>query len=173
MPVLIFVSYVLIELAAFIWAVNTIGVLWTIALLLAGTLVGVVLVRSQWRSVRAGFQRVSRGQGSAGGAVADGALVALGAVLLFVPGLVTSVLGLLLLLPPTRMVLRPLVVVAAARRFGPLTVATVGYRSTGGGEVIDGEVIDGDVVDGYSTDPRDRRRIDPQPPGTGWAPGSG
>ncbi|MCX5045797.1 FxsA family protein [Aldersonia sp. NBC_00410] len=156
MPALFFVAYVLVELAAFVWAVNTIGVVWTILLLLAGTLVGIVLVRSQWRTVRDGFQRVSRGERSAGGAVADGALVGLGAVLMFVPGLVTSVLGLLLLLPPTRMLLRPLVVVAATKRFGPLTVVASGYRRGGGAEVIDGE-----VVDGTYTDPVTQRRLDP------------
>jgi UPF0716 protein FxsA len=166
MPVLLFVCYVLVELAAFVWAVNTIGVLWTIALLLAGTFVGLVLVRSQWRSVRAGFARVSRGEGSAGGAVADGALVGLGAGLMFIPGLVTSVIGLLLLLPPTRLLLRPLVVVAATRRFGPLTVATARYSSNNGAEVIDGEVVDGGLVD-----PMDQRRLNPPPAGTGWGTG--
>jgi hypothetical protein len=70
------------------------------------------------------------------------------------------------------MVLRPLVVVAAARRFGPLTVTTARYRSNGVGEVIDGEVVDGEVVDGGYTEPDDRR-IDPPTPGTGWATGPG
>ncbi|WP_068279729.1 FxsA family protein [Aldersonia kunmingensis] len=171
MPVLLFVCYVLVELAAFVWAVNTIGALWTIVLLFAGTFVGLVLVRSQWRSVRAGFQRVAQGEESPGGAVANGALVGLGAGLMFVPGLVTSVLGLLLLLPPTRMLLRPLVVLAATRRFGPLTVATARYSSTNGSEVIDGEVIDGEVIDGGLVDPLDQRRLDPPPAGTGWGTG--
>ena len=42
------------------------------------------------------------------GAVTDSALVALGTVLVVIPGLVTTAAGLLLLLPPTRAVARPL-----------------------------------------------------------------
>ena len=42
------------------------------------------------------------------GAVTDSALVALGTVLVFIPGLVTTAAGLLLLLPPTRAAARPL-----------------------------------------------------------------
>jgi UPF0716 protein FxsA len=85
--------------------------------------------------------------------VSDGALVALGTVLTVVPGLVTSALGLLLLLPPTRAAARPVVTALAARSLVrmPLIVTSVGgagaqgprdgYRPTHG-DYIDGEVID-------------------------------
>ena len=82
------------------------------------------------------------------GAVTDSALVALGTVLVVIPGLASSILGLLLLLPPTRAAARPLVTAMAVRGIGrrvPLiTVATPGasgYRA-GRGDYIDGEVID-------------------------------
>ena len=98
MPVLLFLAYLVAEIAALALAFSTIGVLWTSALLIAGSVVGVVLVRSQGRKVFAGLRRASQSGGSPTGAVADGVLVALGAVLMFVPGLVTSALGLVLLL---------------------------------------------------------------------------
>ncbi|WP_040772037.1 FxsA family protein [Rhodococcus rhodnii] len=143
MPAL-FVLYVVTELAALLVTANFIGAGWTVLLLLAGTLVGLALLRSQWRRVMEGFRSASQGRGSPGSAVADGALVAAGSVLMVVPGLVTSVLGLLCLLPFTRMLMRPLAVAVAGRR-GAAVMAGAGVygrmRRPGGGDVIDGEVV--------------------------------
>jgi UPF0716 protein FxsA len=84
-------------------------------------------------------------------AATDGVLIALGTVLAVVPGLVTSVLGLLLLLPPTRTLARPAVAALAARGLGriPLLVTTNGAFQPARGDYIDGEVIDvtDDVID--------------------------
>ena len=85
----------------------------------------------------------------------DGALVALGTVLVVVPGLVTTAAGLLLLLPPARAVARPVLTAMAVRGIGrraPLiTVTTVGadrYASAPARpDYIDGEVIDVADVD--------------------------
>ncbi|KJF22866.1 hypothetical protein CJ178_05600 [Rhodococcus sp. ACPA4] len=144
-----FLLYVIVEIAALVIVGNAIGIAWTILLFLAGSLVGMVLMRSQWRKVMDGFRKATRGEGSPSLAVADGALVATGSALMFVPGLVTSVLGLLLLIPPTRWALRPLAVLLAGRRAaafaagGDAFAGTVGYaaRMRGNGEVIDGEII--------------------------------
>jgi UPF0716 protein FxsA len=146
MPALLFVLYVVAEIGAFVLAVNTFGALRTVLLLIAGSAVGLLLVRSQWRHVMDGLRKAANGERSPGGAVADGALVALGAFLMFVPGLVTSVLGLLLLLPPTRFLVRPVVVFLAARRFGPLTI----NRPAGAGTIIDGD-IEGEWYDPQPT----------------------
>ncbi|RVW04203.1 FxsA family protein [Rhodococcus xishaensis] len=145
MVALLFVSYVVVEVAALIWVGSTIGVLWTVLLLIAGSTVGMVLVRSQWRAVMDGFRRATRGEVSPTGAVADGAMVVAGSVLMFVPGLVTSALGLLMLLPPTRWALRPLAVLLAGRRAAvTLAGAEFASRTAGArrGPVIDGEVVD-------------------------------
>ncbi|KZF04988.1 FxsA family protein, partial [Rhodococcus sp. EPR-147] len=95
------------------------------------------------RRVLDGLQRASRGERSAGGAVADGALFAAGSVAMFVPGLVTTVIGLLLLIPPTRWLLRPAVMWAAARWLPQVATATRRMRPT----VIDGEILDDRVDD--------------------------
>ena len=155
MPVLLFLAYLVAEIAALALAFSTIGVLWTSALLIAGSVVGVVLVRSQGRKVFAGLRRASQSGGSPTGAVADGVLVALGAVLMFVPGLVTSALGLVLLLPPTRMLIRPVVVALGARRFGVLiAAASAGGRVFGANADNRATVIDGEVIDESADDPR-------------------
>jgi UPF0716 protein FxsA len=93
----------------------------------------------------------------------DGALVALGSVLVVVPGLVSTTAGLLLLLPPTRAVARPVLTAMAVRGIGrraPLiTVTTVGadrYASAARPrpDYIDGEVLDvTDVTDVTEVDP--------------------
>ncbi|MGW4249687.1 FxsA family protein, partial [Nocardia sp. NPDC004722] len=99
-------------------------------------------------------------------AVADGALVATGAVLMFVPGLLTTALGLLALLPFTRFLFRPVVAAFAARRLSRVATAVgpYGYRNV----VIDpdGEVIDATVVTEYYDDGKGPgpgyRAIDPR-----------
>ncbi|MEU2255116.1 FxsA family protein [Nocardia xishanensis] len=149
MPALLFVLYVVVEIAALFAVGQLIGAMPTILLLIAGSAAGMLLIGSQGRRVFDQFRRAGRGEITPGTAVADGALVATGGVLMFVPGLVTSVFGLLLLLPPTRMLVRPIVTALAARRFGRLLSRTP-YR----GVVIDGdEVIDGVVVQQYSSTP--------------------
>lgn len=136
----LFVLYVVVEVAALVAVGSALGVLWTVVLLIGGSLIGSLLVRSQGRRVLDGLQRASRGERSAGGAVADGALFAAGSVAMFVPGLVTTVIGLLLLIPPTRWLLRPAVMWAAARWLPQVATATRRMRPT----VIDGEILDDD-----------------------------
>ncbi|NLU84926.1 FxsA family protein [Rhodococcus sp. HNM0569] len=176
MPAL-FVLYVVVEIAALVVAGHFLGAGWTVLLLLAGTMIGVVLMKSQWRRVADGFRSASRGTADPGAAVADGALVASGSALMVVPGLVTSVLGLLLLVPVTRRVLRPVAVAVAGRRAAAMVGGAHVYtRVRRGGDVIDGEVVDevydpdlradngrvldGEVVDGEIVDDGSRGTFD-------------
>lgn len=144
----VFVAYPIIEIAAFVAAVHLFGALPAILLLIACSAVGVLMLGGQWRRVAEQFRRAGRGETTPGAAVADGALVALGGVLLFVPGLVTSVVGLLMLIPPTRTLLRPLVAAVAARRVARISAA-VPRRDI----VVDAD-IDGVVVGEWYDDPR-------------------
>ncbi|WP_067895835.1 FxsA family protein [Nocardia vaccinii] len=148
MPALLFALYLVVEIAALVVVGHFIGVVATILLLIACSGLGLMLVRSQGRRVFDQFRRASRGEIAPGTAVADGALVTLGAVAMFVPGLITSVLGLILLLP-TRRLLRPIVSAFATRRIDRLSMAA-GYR----GVVVDpsGDVVDGVVVQEYYDD---------------------
>ena len=137
MAMRLFLVYVLVELAAVVALVSTIGFGWTLLLVVGTFTLGLVLVGSQ---VKRQVRRLQKGLTSPQGAVSDGALVALGGVLTVVPGLVTSVLGLLFLLPPTRAAARPLVAAVAARSLGRMPViVTTPARDT---EYVDGEVVD-------------------------------
>ena len=123
--------YAVVELAAVVALVWSIGLGWTILLLLAALTIGIALAGSQ---VKRQVRRLRDGFDTPQGALTNGALIALGTVLVVIPGIVTTVFGLLLLLPPTRAVARPVAGAFAAKR---IVAPPRDY--------IDGEVID--VVD--------------------------
>jgi UPF0716 protein FxsA len=141
MAMRLFLIYVVVELAVIVALTSTIGFGWTVLALLGTSLLGFVLAGSQ---VKRHIRRLRAGFTTPQGAVTDGALVALGTVLVFVPGLVTTAAGLLLLLPPTRAATRPVLTAMAARRVPLITVAGSAPRrdATRHGDYIDGEVID-------------------------------
>jgi len=152
----LFGVYAVVELAVVVALVSTAGFGWTLLLLAGSFLLGLALAGSQ---LRRHLSRLRSGltPATAQGAVTDSVLVALGTVLVVIPGLASSVVGALLLIPPTRALARPVVTAMAARR-APLIVGvgTVGSAAAarrsaapqpGRGDYIDGEVIDGEVVD--------------------------
>ena len=155
----LFLVYVLVELTVVVALASTIGLGWTLLLLLAAFVAGLALAGSQ---LKRQLTRLRSGLTSQQSQLAtDGALVALGSVLVVVPGLVTTAAGLLLLLPPTRAAARPVLTAMAVRGIGrraPLiTVTTVGadrHPPRPGPDYIDGEVLDVlDVADVPVVDP--------------------
>jgi UPF0716 protein FxsA len=154
----LFLVYVVVELAVVVMLASTIGLGWTLLLLLGAFAAGTALAGSQ---LKRQVTRLRSGLSTQQSRVAsDGALVALGTVLVVVPGLVSTAAGLLLLLPPTRAAARPVLTAMAVRGIGrraPLiTVTTVGadrYASAPRPrpDYIDGEVLD--VTDVTEVDP--------------------
>jgi UPF0716 protein FxsA len=146
MAMRLFLIYTVVELAVIVALASTIGFGWTVLLLLTTFVVGLALAGSQ---VKRHIRRLQSGLTATTiqGAAADSVLVALGTVLVAIPGLASSVVGALLLLPPTRAAARPLVTAMAARRVPLVTAAGAtapgwGYTAAGSGDYIDGEVID-------------------------------
>jgi UPF0716 protein FxsA len=98
------------ELLVAIQVAGAIGVLATVVLLIAGWPIGNWALRSQG-SAAWGRLAVALSEGRAPAReVVNGALVLAGGILLIVPGFITDVLGISLLLPPTRALMRPLLV---------------------------------------------------------------
>jgi UPF0716 protein FxsA len=126
--VIIFVIVPIAELALIIQVGEAIGVWWTIALLVGDSVLGSMLMRSQGRAAWRRFnQATSAGRVPAREAI-DGVLVIFGGALLLTPGFISDILGLLLLLPPTRAVARRVLV----RRFAHRLVASAtGARGRG------------------------------------------
>ncbi|MBV8991600.1 MAG: FxsA family protein [Solirubrobacterales bacterium] len=107
---LFFIGWLIAEVIVVIEVAEAIGILLTIALLIAGWPIGIWALRSQgrvaWRRLTAA---VSAGRPPAR-EVADGALVLVGGILLMIPGFITDILGICVLLAPTRALLRRLLI---------------------------------------------------------------
>lgn len=123
---LIFLALVvmpIVELTVIVQVAEEVGVLETLALLIAISIAGAWLLKQQglqtWRSLQA---TTARGEVPTKEAT-DGALILFGGALLLTPGFVTDVFGILLLLPPTRAVVkssfRKMFAGWAVRRAGP------------------------------------------------------
>ncbi|BDB42302.1 MULTISPECIES: FxsA family protein [Mycobacterium] len=145
--------YAVVELMVTIGLAAAIGVGWTVLILLTTFLVGVVVgapmgglqISRQFRQLRSGAQEPRS-------ALTDGALTTLATGLVMVPGLATTLLGVLLLMPPVRAVASPGLATVAWRVFErrvPLITDITDGRDRR--DYIDGEVID--VHDGWAADP--------------------
>jgi UPF0716 protein FxsA len=124
--VLLFIVVPIAELAVIIQVGQAIGVWWTIAILVADSILGSLLMRTQGRAAWRRFNDAVRAGRVPAREVLDGALVVFGGLLLLTPGFLTDALGLVLLIPPTRALVRAVLVrrlehrmVAAAARPRP------------------------------------------------------
>ncbi|MGE3287803.1 MAG: FxsA family protein [Pseudonocardia sp.] len=159
--------YVVVEIVVLVAVASWLGVGVTLLILLAGSVLGLWLARREGVRAAQAVATAMQERRVAHAEVTDGMLVAVGGLLLFVPGLVTDVAGLLLVLPPTRALVRRRLVRAAEERHPDLRTARI--RSSGpivDGEVVGGfteervtvprrelgPVIDGEIVEGPSDD---------------------
>ena len=112
----------IVELWVIVQVAGSIGVLETIALLIAVSATGAWLLKQQgmatWRRLQATLERGEVPTRE----VTDGALILFGGALLLTPGFVTDAIGVVLLLPPTRAAIK-----GATRR----TLARWARRRTG------------------------------------------
>jgi UPF0716 protein FxsA len=101
MPILL-ILWPVAELFVIVEVARAIGVLLTVLLLFAGFPLGAWALRTQGAIVwRRAADAISTGR-PPGRHLIDGALVVAGGILLMLPGFITDVLGLALLLPPSR-----------------------------------------------------------------------
>jgi UPF0716 protein FxsA len=133
LAVIAFILVPIAELWLIIQVGGAIGVLPTIALLIADSLLGAALLRSQGRAAWARFNdAIARGKVPAR-EVFDGAMIILGGAFLLTPGFLSDLVGLFLLLPPTRSLVRRGVTSFAARRTGlRWAVSAPGVRRAAG-----------------------------------------
>jgi UPF0716 protein FxsA len=115
--VLLFIVVPIVEIYVIIQVGQAIGALWTIALLVADSILGSVLMRAQGRAAWRRFNDAIGVGRVPAREVLDGVLVIFGGALLLTPGFVTDIFGLSFLLPPTRAVIRRLLVRRFAGRF--------------------------------------------------------
>lgn len=127
----VFLVYPIVELVTLVWVAGLIGWLNTLLLAVLCTAVGVWQLKVQgiesWRRV----SEEMRNNRMPGAALLDGVLRMSGAVLLALPGLVSSAISLVLFLAPTRAAVARIVTAATAGRF-KTTVAVVSTAGQAG-----------------------------------------
>jgi UPF0716 protein FxsA len=134
MPVLlVLLAAAIVELTVLVVVGHAIGVLATIGLLILASLLGTVLVRREGARALGALIEAVRTRHLPHQELLDGMLIAAAGLLIIVPGFVSDAVGLLLLLPPTRALVRRRILSSAAKRV-PVRFAP--------GAVIEGEVLD-------------------------------
>src|SRR5215213_772181 len=126
MPLLLVALFILVpiaELAVIIQVGQAIGVWWTIVILIADSILGSLLMRTQGRASWRRFNETLGAGRVPAREVAVGVLVIFGGALLLTPGFLSDIVGLLFLLPPTRALIRRVFLREAMRRM-TVTMAT-------------------------------------------------
>lgn len=136
---------VVAELAVIIAVGQAVGALWTILLLIAVSMAGVALLRRQGTRTLTSFTEALRNRRDPSPEMADGMLIGVAAALVLFPGFVSDVAALLLLFPPTRVVVRKRLLARAAARSRAVRH-----------DVVDGEVVADDpiIIDAPTIEPR-------------------
>src|SRR5207249_3864564 len=106
---LVFLVMPLVELAVIIKIGAAVGVINTVGLLLLSSIVGAWLMKREGLGVLRRMQLAVNEGRVPGKELADGALILFGGALMVAPGFITDILGMLLLLPPVRAVVRAMV----------------------------------------------------------------
>jgi UPF0716 protein FxsA len=104
--VLLFVVAPLVELAVFVQVAQWVGVLQAIGLMIAVSFVGVLVVRYEGLGVIRRVRDQLRAGRLPAADLVDGLLILAAGILLILPGFVSDLVAVLLLLPPTRMLVR-------------------------------------------------------------------
>lgn len=133
MPVrLIVLVAAIVELTVLVAVGHAIGFLATIGLLILASLFGAALLRHEGARTLGAFLEALRTRKPPHRELLDGMLIAAAGVLIVLPGFVSDALGLLLLVPPIRVLVRRRVLRSAAQRALARVVP---------GAVVEGEVV--------------------------------
>jgi UPF0716 protein FxsA len=108
--VVLFVLVPIVELAVIIQVGQAIGVVETLLLMVVVSVVGAWLVKREGIGVWRRAQRQMDAGVMPGRELVDGVLIMVAGALLLLPGFVSDCLGILLLLPPVRALVRGLVI---------------------------------------------------------------
>jgi UPF0716 protein FxsA len=150
----------LAEIVVYVLVASWIGLGWTVLLTLATSALGWVLLAKQGTKALGELRLRAEEHRAPGRALGDAGLVALGGLLMVLPGFIGDLLGLLCLLPGTRALPRALIARGMASRLpdamrGPVRVRSVRttpvtgpeepFRS-GPAERVQPRVIEGEVA---------------------------
>jgi len=151
--ILLFILVPIAEIWVIIQVGSAIGAVATIGLLILDSLLGAWLLRHHGRRTWARFTETIAAGRVPTNVVADGAMVLFGGTLMLTPGFLSDILGMLLLLPPTRALLRPallrrVTITGVSSASGPGTPRSwpgAGRRTKPPAYDVDGTVVDDDA----------------------------
>lgn len=102
---LVLLAIQLLDLIALVWLSHSIGFWQTLGLIIAMGMLGGHLARREGSRVWHGWSNAVQSHGAPTAGIMDGMLILVGGALLVAPGILTDILGVVLLIPVTR---RPL-----------------------------------------------------------------
>lgn len=143
-----FIVVPLVEIYVLFQVGQLIGVVPTILILVADSILGTWLIRREGGKAWRALQTALNSGRMPARELADGALILIGGTLMLAPGFVTDAFGILLILPLTRPVARRLLTTVVARRLvavppgSPFGTPSDSRRPPGDGPVVPGEVVD-------------------------------
>jgi UPF0716 protein FxsA len=108
--ILVFIILPALEIGVFLLSGKTIGVWNTVLIIILTGILGAFLTKRQGLEVMRKAQDAVRVGYPPGDVLLDGICIFLGGILLISPGFISDCLGLILLLPPTRKLIKPLLI---------------------------------------------------------------
>jgi UPF0716 protein FxsA len=145
----LFIGVPLLELIVIVRVGQTIGVGWTILLLVVDSVLGAWLLKREGRRALAALGAAFGSGRMPARELADGMLILVGGVLMLTPGFLSDIVGILCILPLTRPVARGALTRFVAARLVVLPMAPPTSpgnerrpRPDGHGDVVQGEVVD-------------------------------
>jgi UPF0716 protein FxsA len=150
----LFIVVPLAELYVILKVGDWLGILPTIGLLAADSVLGSLLLRSQGRAVWRRFTETMAAGRVPRREVMDGVLVIFGGAFLITPGFLTDVAGLLMLLPPTRALIRRRVERRLGRRVAAGVSEAARRRREGGARAEPRYDVDGSATEYEAPPPR-------------------
>jgi UPF0716 protein FxsA len=107
--VVVFIVVPLLELYVILEVGDAIGLGWTLLILVADSILGSMLLKSQGRQVWRRFNEATAAGRIPHNEIIDGVLIIFGGAFLLTPGFLTDIAGLFFLVPPTRALFRRMV----------------------------------------------------------------
>lgn len=107
--ILLFILIPAAEIGVLLLSGNTIGIWPTVALLIATGILGSYLAKKQGMNTLRKVQEQLQYGRMPGDEILNGVCILLGGVMLLSPGFLTDIFGLILLLPSTRAILKPII----------------------------------------------------------------
>lgn len=107
--ILLFILISAAEIGVLLLSGNTIGIWPTIVLLVATGVLGSYLAKKQGMNTLKKVQEQLQYGRMPGDEILNGVCILLGGIMLLSPGFLTDIIGLILLLPPTRAAMKPII----------------------------------------------------------------